>query len=252
MKVAFITGGATGIGRATADKFVQEGIKVGLFDINETEGLQAQSEHGQEKLIFLKGDVTRLSDVREAIAMTVERFGKLDILFTCAGIHRSNTVLDVDEETWDLVMNINLKGTLYTLMEGAPRLVENGGGSIILMASDQSLIGKTNSLVYGATKGAIGQMTKSISLDLGPKNIRVNAVCPGSIRTPLSMDVFNRYAKKLNVPVEELWAKEAAQYSLRRIGKPEEVADVVYFLASDQSSFVTGSLYSVDGGLTAG
>ena len=149
-------------------------------------------------------------------------------------------------------MNINLKGTLFALMEGAPYLVENGGGSIVLMASDQSLIGKTNSLVYGATKGAIGQMTKSISLDLGPKNIRVNAVCPGSIRTPLSIDVFDRYAKKLNVDVEELWAIEAAQYAVRRIGEPEEVADLVYFLASDQSSFVTGSLYSIDGGLTAG
>ena len=252
MKVAFITGGATGIGRATADKFVREGIKVGLFDINVTEGAKAQSEYGLGNLLFIQGDVTRRSDVKKAISRTVEHFGKLDIIFTCAGIHRSNTVLDIDEETWDLVMNINLKGTLFALMEGAPYLVENGGGSIVLMASDQSLIGKTNSLVYGATKGAIGQMTKSISLDLGPKNIRVNAVCPGSIRTPLSIDVFDRYAKKLNVDVEELWAIEAAQYAVRRIGEPEEVADLVYFLASDQSSFVTGSLYSIDGGLTAG
>ncbi len=252
MKVAFITGGATGIGRATVDKFVREGIKVGFLDNNTAQGQSAVEDQGADKVLFVPGDVAKREDIRNGVDRTVEKFGKLDILFSCAGIHRSNSILDITEEQWDEVMNINLKGTLFSLMEAVPKLVENGGGSIVLMGSDQSLIGKPISLAYGASKGAIGQITKSLALDLGEHNIRVNTVCPGTIHTPLSVAAVDRFSEMLGIDVDELWKEESARYPLQRVGQPEEVAEVVYFLASEASSFVTGSLYPVEGGLTAG
>jgi NAD(P)-dependent dehydrogenase (short-subunit alcohol dehydrogenase family) len=252
MKIAFITGGATGIGRATVDKFLSNGIRVGLFDRNEAAAEDALRKHGEDNLLVIAGDVTNREDVRRGVASTVDRFGGLDIVFTCAGIHRNNSILDIEEEEWDAVLDINLKGTFYTLRETAPVLVERGGGAIVLMGSDQCFIGKPSSLAYGASKGAIAQMAKSLALDLGPKNIRVNAVCPGTTRTPLAENAFNRAAKALNRDVDELWAMEADKYPLNRVGAPEEIADVVYFLASDQARWVTGGLYAVDGGLVAG
>ena len=252
MKAAYMTGGATGIGRATLDVFVREGIKVGTLDRNQEAGEEAQSQHGEDNVLFIAGDVANRGDVRRSVEATVEKFGGLEIIFTCAGVHRFNSVLDITEEQWDEVMNINLKGTFHALCEATPHLVEGGGGSIILMGSDQCFIGKGTSFAYGASKGAIGQMAKSLAIDLGPKNIRVNAVCPGTIRTPLSIAGFNRAAEELDRDVDELWALEAAKYPLGRVGEPEEIAEVVYFLASPASGFVTGSLYAIDGGLVAG
>jgi NAD(P)-dependent dehydrogenase (short-subunit alcohol dehydrogenase family) len=252
MKVAFITGGATGIGRATVDKFVREGIKVGLFDNNIKAGNAAIKEHGEDALLFTFGDVRKRQEVGEGVAQTVAKFGKLDIVFTCAGIHRSQTILDITEEQWDEVMDVNLKGTLFTLMEAIPKIVEGGGGSVVMMGSDQCLIGKTTSLAYGASKGAIGQMTKSLALDLASHKIRVNTVCPGTIRTPLSTDAVNRFSTMSGLSSDEIWKLEAARYPMKRIGRPEEVAELVYFLSSNDASFTTGSLYPIEGGLTAG
>jgi NAD(P)-dependent dehydrogenase (short-subunit alcohol dehydrogenase family) len=251
MKTAFITGGSTGIGRACVDKFVQQGMAVGFLDNNQQAGTDLQQQHGADKVLFSAGDVSKRADVKNAIDRTIAQFGRLDVIFTCAGIHRVNTILDITEEIWDLVMNVNLKGTLFTLMEGVPHLVA-GGGAIVLMASDQALVGKRSSLVYGASKGAVGQMTKSLALDLGDKNIRVNAVCPGTIRTPLAEAAFDHFAQLQGISSDELWRMEADSYPIKKTGTPAEVAELVYFLASDAASFMTGGLYPIEGGLTAG
>jgi len=252
MKAAFITGGATGIGKATVEKFIREGVKVAFLDMNEEGGLALRSRYGPSEVVFFPGDVRSISCLRCALEQTVTLFGKLDILFANAGISRPNTILDITEAEWDLIMDTNLKGVVFTLREGIPYLIANGGGAIVLMGSDQCFVGKRFQFAYGASKGAIGQITKSLALDLAEYNIRVNAVCPGTIRTPLSEAAVKRWADwEFDGNVQKAWQVEASRYPLRRVGTPEEVAELVYFLSTDRSSFMTGSLLPIDGGLTA-
>lgn len=148
-------------------------------------------------------------------------------------------------------MNINLKGVVFTVKEGLPYLIKNGGGSVILMGSDQCFIGKQNACAYGMSKGAIGQFTKSTALDFGNQNIRVNAVCPATIRTPLAEGFFSKIAMQNGIDIEQAWKQEAENYPLKKYGTTKEVANLVYFLASDDASFITESLYLIDAGLTA-
>jgi len=250
---AFITGGSSGIGAASVRVFVREGLRVGFLDSNLDAGRALERELGGERCLFCPGDVRRRADQQAAVEATVARFGPLSAVFANAGIHRFNTVLDITDEELDLILDVNLRGVITTLREAAPRLVERGAGSIVIMASDQAWIGKRNSFAYGLTKGALGQMTKSLALDLGPKGIRVNAVCPGTIRTPLAERVFERVAAaRADGDVAAAWAAEAAAYPAGRVGTAEEVAELVWFLASDRAGFINGSLHLIDGGLTAG
>lgn len=252
MKTIFITGGSTGIGAASVRKFIEKGWNVCFMDINTQQAERLADELGNpDSLLFVEGNTRNRADIHNAVEQAVSKFGKLDSIFANAGIHRSNTLLDVSDEELDLMIQTNIYGTVNTLREAVPHLVEGGGGSIVINASDQWFVGKAHSFVYGMTKGALGQITRSLSIDLGPKNIRVNAVCAGTIHTPLVDNLFKAFAKNNDCTVEDYWKEENSLYARGSVGTPEEVASLVYFLASDEASFCTGGHYLIDGGLVA-
>lgn len=253
MKAVFITGGATGIGAATVRKFVSMGAKVGFLDTNTRAAKHLCDELPADSVCFFEGDVRDAVCQAEAIQNTLDRFGSLDAVFANAGIHQSNSILTVTDDDLERIIDINIKGVIYTVREALQQMIPTGGGSIVIMASDQSFIGKPDNFAYGLTKGALGQMTKNLALDLAQHHIRVNGVCPATIRTPLSEQAMQRWAdSEFGGNINRAWKIEAQSHPLGRIGTPEEVAQLVYFLASDNSSFITGSLYLIDGGLTAG
>lgn len=252
MKTVFITGGSTGIGAAAVKKFIAEGWNVGFMDINVTDAeILVSSLHCPDRVIFKEGDTRNRNDIHVAVEATLQAFGRLDGVVANAGIHRCNTLLDISDEELDLMIQTNIYGTVNTLREAVPHIVAAGGGTVVINVSDQWFVGKANSFAYGLTKGALGQITRSLSIDLGPKNIRVNAVCAGTIRTPLVDNLFRDFASVNNCSVEDYWRAENALYARGCAGRPEEVAEMIYFLSSDASSFCTGGHYLVDGGLVA-
>ncbi|MBQ0015971.1 MAG: SDR family oxidoreductase [Bacteroidales bacterium] len=252
MKTIFITGGSTGIGAASVVKFSYEGWNVGFMDINVEAAETLLEKLGNPcNVLFIEGNTRVRADIHKAVEATAVRFGRLDSVFANAGIHRCNTLLDITDEQLDLMIQTNIYGTVNTLREAVPHIVKAGGGSVVINCSDQWFVGKANSFAYGLTKGALGQITRSLSIDLGPKNVRVNAICAGTIRTSLVDNLFQDFAKVNNCSVEDYWDAENKLYARGKAGKPEEVAELVYFLASDASSFCTGGHYLMDGGLVA-
>jgi NAD(P)-dependent dehydrogenase (short-subunit alcohol dehydrogenase family) len=244
-KVALVTGGGSGIGRATALLFAQEGAAVAIADINLEQGKTAavEIEMAGGEAIFIACDVTSPGDCRAAVEKTVATFGGLHILFNNAGIIRRADVITTTEDEWDRVMAVNVKSIFLMSKFAIPHMVKAGGGSIINASSGWGLRGGSNAVSYCASKGAVINMSRAMAIDHGKDNIRVNAVCPGDTDTPMLHDE----ARQLGQPEEDFMA-EAANRPLRRYAQPIEIAQAVLYLASDAAGYVTGSALVIDGG----
>jgi NAD(P)-dependent dehydrogenase (short-subunit alcohol dehydrogenase family) len=248
-KVALVTGGSSGMGRATAKVFAQEGAKVAIIGRNESRGRQVVDEIGRDggKAIFVKTDVRLAEDCRRAVDATVDAFGRLDILFNNAGVLYANTVLDCSEEEWDLTIDISLKGTFLMSKLALPIMITQGSGVIVNNASGWGLVGGNAAAAYCAAKGGVVLLTKAMAIDHARQGIRVNCICPGDVDTPM----LEEDARLRKMDFED-YLVAAADRPMGRIGKSEEIASAVLFLATDASSFMTGATLVVDGGGTAG
>ena len=243
-KVALISGGARGMGAVEARMFAQEGAKVVIGDVLDEDGKRTEAEINEAggECVFIHLDVTDEGAWHDAVAAAVDRFGRLDILVNNAGIARINNVEDTTSEEWDLVMDINAKGVFLGTKAAIPEIRKAGGGSIVNISSIAGLTGGRTSS-YAASKGAVRLLTKSTAIQYASDGIRCNSVHPGVIETPMTTPMM------LNT--EEGRALNAARHPLGRVGQPEDIAYGVLFLASDESSFMTGSELVIDGGLTA-
>jgi NAD(P)-dependent dehydrogenase (short-subunit alcohol dehydrogenase family) len=248
-KVALITGGASGIGRATARLFALERAAVVIADMNARAGETTADEIKQAggRACFEPADVTQAADCHRIVERTIREFGKIDILFNNAGVIRRATILDLSEEDWDRVMAVNVKSIYLLSREVIPHMKKAGGGSIINTASGWGLTGGAKAAVYCASKGAVVLLTKAMAVDHGPQNIRVNCICPGDTDTGM----LRNEAQQLGEASDRFLA-DAAKRPLGRVGSPEEIAQAALYLASDASSFVTGTALVVDGGGLAG
>jgi NAD(P)-dependent dehydrogenase (short-subunit alcohol dehydrogenase family) len=240
-EVAVITGGTTGIGSATCTKLKQEGAIVYNLDIH---------YGGAEGVHFIQCDVRNYEEVKNAIERIVHKEGKIDLLFANAGVHMSGNIEQTGIDDFENVLSINLKGMFYTVKEVIPIMRNQQKGSIVLTGSDQSFIGKGNSSAYGLTKGAIGQFTKSTAIDYASYNIRINCICPGTIETPLLTKAVAGFDALTKIGKDNIYKMLEEAQPIKRIAKPEEIAHVVSFLLSSESSFITGALIAADGGYT--
>lgn len=241
-KVALVTGGSSGIGRAVALRLAEAGAKVAILDVR-ADGERVAEEMGRERARFYKCDVTSPSEVSETIRKVYEDFGGIDIVVNAAGVIVRKDAVELTEEEWDRVLNVNLKGPFLVSKYSIPYMIKRGGGSIVNVASGWGLKGGPRAVAYCASKGGLVNMTRAMAIDHGKDGIRVNCVAPGDVDTPM----LREEARQLGIGWEE-FLKEAANRPLARIGKPEDVADAVLFLASDLASWVTGATLVVDGG----
>jgi meso-butanediol dehydrogenase/(S,S)-butanediol dehydrogenase/diacetyl reductase len=248
-KAAVITGASTGIGRASALRFAQEGARLVLADIQETEGEAVAREIAAlgGTACFVRADVSHRRDNERMIDLCVERYGRLDILFCNAGINLPTLLPQSSDEDIDRVLDVNVKGPLYAARRAIPIMLgQPEGGVMLFTASKTGLVAQTDSPVYCASKGAVVLLAKALALDYAARGIRVNALCPGIIDTPM----LHRFANAMPDP-SAAWATYATAQPLGRLGTPEECAAAALWLVSPEASFVTGVALPVDGGFTA-
>lgn len=247
-KVAIITGAGSGIGQASALRFAQEGATVVVVDWKAQAGQETvekiHADGGSAHLIC--ADVSQEAEVAQLVEETIRLYGRIDILFNNAAIQVFGTIPETSSQEWSKVMDVNLKGVYLGCKYVIPHMISQGSGSIINTSSILGLVGDPQLPAYGATKGAILAMTAAMAQAHGPQGIRVNCICPGDVATPLVLEYFSQQPDPAAAE-----AAVTANYALRRIAQPAEIANVALFLASDESSFVTGTQIIVDGGLTS-
>lgn len=255
-KSVFITGGASGIGAAAVRKFAEQGWHVTFMDIHPKEAKELiNSVDSPEPICFAEGSTLNRSDLEATLELAADEAGGVDAVFANAGIHRKNTIIDMEPDDLAELLQTNIIGTVNTLQCAIPYLVNAAdGASVVINASDQCFVGKGGNCGYGLTKAALGQLAKSAAIDLAHLGIRVNAVCPSTIDTPLydrALAAVVARKKKDGLSIDKLRKQENAMFLRGSVGTAAEVAAMVYFLCSEQASFCTGGLYPVDGGYTA-
>lgn len=248
-KRALITGAASGIGRASAERFAREGAQVALADIDAERGEQTAAlirERGGRAL-FIPCDVTKAEDCQRAVNDTVEAFGGLDVLFNNAGIIRRADVPGTTEADWDRTMEVNVKSVFLMCKYAIPVMADAGGGAVLITGSGASLVGIRKGAAYAASKAAVLNLARAMAVDHGHQNIRFNCLCPGDADTPM----LKNEAKQLGISDDEFQASSIARRPLARLGTPEELAAAAVYLASDDSAFMTGAFLLLDGGAVA-
>lgn len=247
-KVAVITGGTDGIGKAIAVTFAKEGARIMMAGRDQKKGQVALEEVRRfGEAAYFKGDVSDSSQVRRLVEATIQRYGRIDILINNAAVCPPGNVVTTSEETWDQVIGVNLRGVFLCSKYIIPHMQKTGGGAIVNIGSINSLMAMENEAAYDASKGGVLMLTRAMALDFAKAGIRVNCICPGAIETPM-------LKASLETSSDPRAARESltAKHPLRRTGTPDEVAQAALFLATDASSFVTGAVIPVDGGILAG
>ncbi|UCD83394.1 MAG: glucose 1-dehydrogenase [Deltaproteobacteria bacterium] len=247
-KIAIVTGAGSGIGRAISLDFAEEGAKVLVNDVNQTGGeetVKIIKEMGGEASFFL-ADVSRSEEVQKMIATAMERYGKVDILVNNAAINTMGDSQATTEEDWNRTIAVNLTGPFLCAKYAIAEMKESGGGVIINISSVEGLSGFSNQLAYSSSKGGMINLTKCLAIDHARDNIRVNSICPANVETPMSSNLVDQEGME---PVKKYLLRK---HALRRFGKPEEMAKIATFLASEDSSFITGTHIVADGGWLCG
>jgi len=245
-KIAIITGGGSGIGLSSARLFCQEGAKVVIFGRRKNRLENAVQDIGKNKIgenvLAVSGDITRQEDIKRLVETTVNAYGRVDILVNCAGIFTGSPLHEMEDDEWNATLDLNMTGVFRLTREVLPHMIRQKSGSIVNISSILGLVAAPGTSAYNVSKGALNQFTRSLAVEYGSSGIRSNAICPGLIATELTEELMS------DTDLMQEWSKN---YPIGRFGQPEDVAQACLFLASDESSFITGAILPVDGGYTA-
>ena len=247
-KVVLITGGGTGIGTAIAERFVAEGAKICISGRRQEMLDKVARSLLAGTIATCPGDVTKVKDVKRMVETALTFGGRLDVVVNNAGIDPGGTVTDVDVELWRQVIEINLTGPFLVMKEAIPHMIKGGGGSIINISSLGGLRCLPGMAAYCSSKAALIMLTKQAALDYGPFKVRCNAVCPGATRTAMLEEALSPLAQALRTDVDGVFARISSNVPLRRVAAPDEISGICSYLASDDSSFMSGSVLLIDGG----